>query len=617
MVRGRTPAVTGRPNLGSGVLSVTVPSVGPMTTSVGPGPRPGVPVQSMLELAGDLGRRRPLGTPLSEVTFLVVDLETTGGPPAEAGITEIGAVAVRAGEVVAEFQTLVDPGRPLPTFITALTGITPMMLAGAPRLGAALPAFVDFVRGHGTPTAWVAHNASYDMSFLRAGARLLEVGLPDLPVLDTVHLARQLLGRDEVRNHRLGTLAAYFGARTTPDHRALHDARATVDVLHGLIERVGNRGVDTLEELRGYSARVPSEVRSKRTLAADLPSAPGVYVFRDAAGSALYVGTSADIRRRVTTYFTAGERRARMAQMVRLAESVTPVVCATDLDARVREVRLIASESPRYNRRSTRPNAVVWLKLTAEHFPRLSLVAKVRTDGAHYIGPFRSRRTAREAMAALHTVFPLRQCTQSLPAAPRQGSACVLADLDSCGAPCTGAQSRSEYAGIADAVRRALHEDPAEVVAALRVRMADLAGSERFEEAGDMRDRLTSLLHGVARTQRLAPLAASRQLVAARRHVHGGWELMCIRHGRLAGSSLAPRGADPMPFVAALVASAEHVPPPASPAPAGLVEEAEIIARWLETPGVRLVEVDGDWSCPVRGAAAYPELTAVMGPGRH
>lgn len=568
-----------------------------------------MPVQSALELDDGRGSGRPIGTPLAEVTFVVVDLETTGGPPAGAGITEIGAVAVRAGEVVGEFQTLVNPGQAIPAFITALTGITSTMLAGAPRLGAALPSFLDFVRSQGPSTAWVAHNASYDMSFLRAGARLLDLSLPDLPVLDTVYLARQLLGRDEVRNHRLGTLAAYFGARTVPDHRALHDARATVDVLHGLVERVGNRGVDTLEELRGYCARVPSEVRTKRSLAATLPSAPGVYVFRDASGSALYVGTSRDIRRRVAVYFTAGERRARMVQMVRLAESVTPVVCATDLEARVREVRLIASESPRFNRRSTRPHALVWLKLTDEHFPRLSIVARVRQDGAHYVGPFRSRRRATEAMTALHSVFPLRQCTQSLPATPRRGTACVLADLGSCGAPCTGAQSTSEYARVAEAVRRAIREDPVHVVETLRARMRELARDERFEEAGEVRDRLTSLLKGVARLQRLAPLAVSPQVVAAHPHAGGGWELMCIRYGRLAGSSVAPRGADPMPYVEALLASAEHVAPPPSPAPAAIVEETEIIARWLESPGVRLIEVDGDWSCPVHGAAAYGDLT--------
>ena len=568
------------------------------------------PVQSMLYLDGASGPGSPIGTPLASVTFVVVDLETTGGPPNEAGITEIGAVAVRAGEVVGEFQTLVNPGRPVPAFITALTGISTGMVAGAPRLALALPAFLDFVRAQGPLTAWVAHNASYDMSFLRAGCEILDLPFPDRPVVDTVHLARQLFGRDEVRNHRLATLAAHVDSRTLPDHRALHDAQATVDVLHALIARVGNLGVSTLEELRGYSRRVPAEVRRKRTLANDLPSAPGVYVFRDAEGSALYVGTSRDIRRRVTTYFTAGERRARMAQMVRLAASVTPVVCATDLEARVREVRLIASERPRYNRRSTRANALTWLKLTDEHFPRLSLVSTVRDDRADYLGPFRSRRRALEAMDALHTAFRLRQCTQSLPSAPRRPAACVLLDLGSCGAPCTGAQSKEDYTVIVQAARQAIRADPAAVVDQLRARMRELAEEQRFEDAGVVRDRLSAFIGGATRIQRLGPLAGSPQIVAAARHPAGGWELFCIRHGRLAGSSVAPRGADPMPFVESLVATAEHVPPPAGPAPAAIVEETEILARWLEAPGVRLVEVTGDWSCPVRGAGAYDDLWA-------
>ncbi len=551
---------------------------------------------------------RTFGTPLPGVTFIVVDLETTGGAPAEAGITEIGAVAVRAGEIVGEFQTLVNPQEPIPALITALTGITTTMVASAPRLRTALPAFFDFVRAQGQTLAWVAHNAAYDISFLKAGARLLDIAFPDHPVLDTVHLARQLLGRDEVRNHKLATLAAYFCTQTVPDHRALHDARATVEVLHGLIERVGNRGVDTLEELRAYSSKVPSEVRAKRQIAATLPRAPGVYVFRDAAGSALYVGTSGDIRRRVSSYFTRGETRPRMAQMVKIAESVTPIVCATDLEARVREVRVIASERPRFNRRSTEPSKQIWLKLTTEHFPRLSIVTRVREDGAHYLGPFRSRRRATEAMSALHAVFPLRQCTQSLGAAPARPSACVLAELGSCGAPCTGEQSRDSYAHVVAAARRALTEDPSAIVERLSARMHALAESERFEEAAETRNRLSSLLRGLDRLQRLTPLARSPQVIAAARHPLGGWELMCIRFGRLAGSTLAPRGADPMPYVEALAASAEHVEAPVDPLPAAIIEETEIIARWLETPGVRLVDLDGIWSCPVRGAAAYADL---------
>ena len=106
----------------------------------------------------------------------------------------------------------------------------------------------------------------------------------------------------------------------------------------------------------------------------EIPTQPGVYRFRDDAGRVLYVGTSRDIRRRVSTYFTASEQRSRMAQMVMLATEVTPIVCATALEAAVRELRLIAEHDPTYNRRSRRPQKRPWIKVTQEPFPRLSIV---------------------------------------------------------------------------------------------------------------------------------------------------------------------------------------------------------------------------------------------------
>ncbi|HET7278150.1 MAG TPA: DEDD exonuclease domain-containing protein [Dermatophilaceae bacterium] len=543
-----------------------------------------------------------LGTPLSEVTFVVVDLETTGGSATESHITEIGAVKVRGGEVLGEFQTLVDPHEPIPAFIQVLTGITDAMVADAPRIEQALPAFLEFSAG----AVLVAHNAGFDISFLKAAALATGHEWPRPQVLDTVHLARQLVTRDEAPNHRLASLAVLFGSRTTPDHRALHDARATVDVLHGLIGRVGSLGVHSLEELASYTSRVSAAQRRKRYLAEGLPSAPGVYMFKDGRGRVLYVGTSVNIRSRVRSYFTASEHRSRMGHMVRLAESVTPIVCATALEAEVRELRLIAKHKPPYNRRSTRPERVLWVKLTVEMFPRLSIVRRVRADGAHYVGPFSSRASAEAAVAAVHEVVPLRQCLQRL-SPDRPTSACALAEMGRCGAPCTGAQSVADYALVVQQAMQALAGDSRDVVMALHGRMGALAAQQRFEDAGSLRDRVVALVRGVARTQRIAPLAASPQLVAARRAPMGGWELVCIRYGRLAGSSVSPRGADPVPYVEALKASAEVVEPRPVPAPAATPEETEKILRWLETPGVRIVELDGLWTCPVGGAAAARE----------
>jgi DNA polymerase III subunit epsilon len=576
-------------------VSVVAPTVRVMaSTTTGTETTSGraVPIQATLD---------ELGTPLREVTFVVVDLETTGGPPEECGITEIGAVKVRGGEVLGEFQTLVDPGLSIPPLVAVLTGITDRLVAGAPRLGAALPAFLEFARG----AVLVAHNAPYDTGFLRAGCARLGLAWPDPGVVDTARLARHVFGHDEVPNHRLGTLAARVASPVTPDHRALTDARATVHVLHALLERVGNLGVQSLEELTAFSARVPPETRRKRTLAAGLPHAPGVYVFLDERGRALYVGKSVDIAARVRSYFTASEKRTRMAEMVRLAADVRPVVCATPLEAAVRELRLIAEHAPPYNRRSRFPDHAPWVKLTAETFPRLSVVRQVRADGGTYIGPFGGTQEAALAVAALHEAFRLRQCSGRLPRVPPPDArACLLADLGRCGAPCVGGQSAAEYLRIADAARAAMAYDAREVVAALLARAGTLGAGQRFEEAGVARDRLLAFLRAAGRAQRLEPLAATAELVAARRTDAGGWELVLVRHGRLAGSAVSPPGADPRPLVAALQATGEHVPPAASPPmPAAHPEETEKVLAWLEQPGVRLVELDGRWTTPLHGAA--------------
>jgi len=541
-----------------------------------------------------------LGTPLRDVTFVVVDLETTGGVPADCGITEIGAVKVRAGERLGEFQTFVNPGEPIPAFIAVLTGITDGMVATAPRVEPAVASFLEFARG----CVLVAHNAPYDLSFLQAVCRRAGIEWPKPRVVDTARLARHVVTRDEARNRKLGTLARLFGSPVEPDHRALTDARATVDVLHALIERVGNLGVTSLEELEGFTSRVPASTRRKRHLADDLPNAPGVYLFTDDRGRALYVGTSVDIRTRVRSYFTASEKRSRMAEMVALAHAVTPVVCATALEARVRELRLIAEHAPRYNRRSRFPDRVPWVKLTVEPFPRLSVVRDVRDDGATYLGPFGSAQQAELAVSALHEAYPLRRCAGRLPSRPAPGaSACLLADIGRCGAPCVGRQDAREYGLVVEAVRGAILHDARTVVATLTERAAARAAQERFEEAALVRDRLLAFVRAAGRGQRLAPIAAAPELVAAQRTGRGGWELVLVRHGRLAGTTVSPPGASPYPFIDALRASGEQVRARPAPLPAAHPEETDQILRWLDQPGARLVDLDGEWTTPVHGAA--------------
>lgn len=541
-----------------------------------------------------------LGTPLSEVTFVVFDLETTGGSPAEHMITEIGAIKVRAGEVLGEFSTLVDPGGPIPPFISVLTGITDAMVVAAPRIEAVLPSFLEFIRG----TTLVAHNAGFDTRFVKAACATHGHPPPANPVVDTVDLARRVLTRDETPNAKLATLARFFRSPTDPCHRALEDARATVHVLHGLIERAGSFQVHTLEELKSFVRAPTPEQQRKRHLAESVPHSPGVYLFEDERGEVLYIGKSTNLRNRVRSYFTASETRPRIREMIGIAERVRHIVCSTALEAEVRELRLIGGAKPRYNRRSRFPEKVVWLKLTDEPFPRLSIVRELKDDGAAYLGPFSSARLADDARNALHEALPLRQCTQPITARTRR-PACVLHEMGRCGAPCEGEQSQADYSVHVETARRAMLLDASPVYQAVSARMERLSVEQRYEEASLDRDRLAAFVRAAARMQRLASITGIPQLVAAAPAFDGGWEIHVIRYGRLAAAGVMPRGAHPTPFVASLTATAESVIPGPGPVHAASAEETECILRWLESPGVRLVEVDGQWSLPARGAGRH------------
>lgn len=537
---------------------------------------------------------------LRETTFVVVDLETTGGRASGDrcdAITEIGAVKVRGGTVLGELATLVDPGRSIPPQIVALTGITTAMVCDAPRIETVLPAFLEFARG----AVLVAHNAGFDIGFLRAAAERCDIVWPRPPVLCTVRLARRVLTREEAPSVRLSALARLFGASTTPTHRALDDARATVDVLHGLIERVGNQGVQTYPELRAYLPDVTPAQRRNRHLAAALPHRPGVYLFRGPGGEVLYVGTAKNLRRRVGQYFNGADPRTRIKEMASLATAVDHVECAHDLEAGVRELRLLAAHAPPYNRRSKFPHRWWWVVLTDEPFPRFSAARAPKHDRA--VGPFRTRADAVDTAALLARFTGVRTCTKRLGRSALHGPDCPDREVSPCPAPRdVGA---AEYA---DAVRRAadlIEGRDSSTLAKVVAHIGDLADRNRYETAARLRDHAATAIEVLWRGQRLRALAAVREMVAARPDGSGGWQLAVLRNGQLAAAGNAPRGVPPMPVIDAICAGAQTVL--ATPAPLGgaLVEEVGLIARWLGSPGVRIVRAEPGYCSPLGAAGQW------------
>ena len=345
-----------------------------------------------------------LGTPLRDVTFVVVDLETTGGAPADAGITEIGAVKVRGGEVSASSRPSSTPAsRSRRSSRSSPASPTPSSPA-RPATAAVLPAFLEFAGG----AVLVAHNAPYDVGFLKAACALHAYRWPDAPVVDTARLARVALHRDEVRNCKLGTLAAHFRTTVTPNHRAFDDARATVDVLHGLIERVGDLGVAPSRSCSLHLARQrgaaheapPRRGPAGRPRRLRLPRRPGPPALRR------HVAQHPHARPHATS-----PRPSSAGGWPRWSASPSGS-CRSSAPPRSRPRCASCGSSPSTSRATTGAPATpspVWVKLTVEPFPRLALVRVVAddtADGARYLGPFGSRRAAEAAAEALLLAHP-------------------------------------------------------------------------------------------------------------------------------------------------------------------------------------------------------------------
>jgi DNA polymerase-3 subunit epsilon len=439
-----------------------------------------------------------LGLPLSEVTFACVDLETTGGAPPESRITEIGAVKHRGGERLGTFHTLVDPGVPIPPFITHLTGIDDLTVRQAPPVEEALPSLVEFLRG----TVFVAHNASFDFRFLNHDLDRMSYELIEGPPVCTARLARRVLAED-VPNVRLRTVAQFFHTGVQPCHRALEDAEACAEVLHGLLEAGGRLGILTLGDLHeAVRARGHPHYRKIR-LSDHLPHTPGVYLFRrggsaSGSGEVLYVGKARDIRARVRSYFY-GDSRQKIETLLAETGAIEAQPCQSELEALVLEARLIRRHQPRYNRRGKAWRRYAYLKLDLdEAWPRLKVVRAARGRGA-YLGPFRSRGQAALAKEALEEVFPIRRCTRSMGRSTRFPP-CALADLGRCVAPCDGRVGPQRIEELVRSLRLAL-STPGGLLDALEARMERLASQERFEEAASARDRLQALVAALSRAR--------------------------------------------------------------------------------------------------------------------
>jgi DNA polymerase-3 subunit epsilon len=519
-----------------------------------------------------LGQRSfsDLGTPLSDVAFCVLDLETTGVAPDTCEITEIGAIRYEGGVEVGRFDTLVNPRSAIPPTVTVMTGITQAMVIDAPLIEEALPSLLEFIGD----AVIVGHNVRFDISFLNAASLRLGYGRLTNPSVDTLRLARRLLGT-EVRSLKLSRLAAHLGSPVTPNHRAFADAHATAHVLWALLERAGAIGVTHLDDLLALPTIKGARAIDKLSRTEHLPRTPGVYLFVDRNDTVIYVGKATNLRARVRSYF-AGDHRRQIDALLRDMARIDHRTTTGELEASVIELRLIDDLVPRYNRRSRPPRALHWLTLTDERFPRLS-ITRTPGRGRAQIGPFRSRRSAEAAMHALWDASMIRRCTS-------RGRGCHAAQLGVCVCPHEGTMSEAEYDAIVEALMIGLRTDPTHLFAAVMARLRTLVATGRFEDAAACRDNWRALASALDRTRIWRALQSAGTIIA-----RNGDALVSVTRGTMTGSWR--------------IGTTQPLPAPA-PAPADFpssmlaADEASLVWKWLMHPDTEVVGVSGELALP-------------------
>ena len=482
----------------------------------------------------------------------------------------------RGGERIGVFETLVNPEVPIPRFITHLTGIDDLAVAGAPPIEWALPSFSEFARG----CVFVAHNARFDFTFLNVAlARLDYDPIPPPPVC-TARLARRVVWPD-VPNVRLATLAQYFRTAVKPRHRALADAEACAEVLHGLLDLGGRLGILTLGDLHAAVRARGRPNFGKIRLADALPHAAGVYLFKGRDGRVLYVGKSKDLRARVKSYFY-GDARKKIEDLLTETSEVEGIACRSELEALVLEARLIRSYEPKYNRRGKTWRRYAYLKIDlAEAYPRIKIVREPTGDAA-FLGPFPSAQRARLAKDALEDVFPIRRCTKTMRASTRFAP-CVLLEMGRCTAPCDGRTDPERYGELIRALLSSLSASGG-LLEALEERMHVLAAAERFEEAVLARERLRAIAEALVRSRTDTWLLGTDRLVV---RDHDG------RLHRFANGWLVCDAAEePLPH----------------PCPRERADELAAVRSWLEHHPVRVEEAGPSTAEPIDGGAALHRL---------
>ena len=549
---------------------------------------------------------------LDEIEFVIVDTETTGLRPGSHRVIEVAGVRIRGGEVLGSYQSLLNPGVRIPTFIAQFTGISQEMVATAPKSHEVLPEFLRFVEG----AIVVGHNVGFDIGFLSYEAQLLGQSFP-IDGLDTIPLARRFL--PALRRFKLDNVADHLKIQTANRHRALGDAKVTAAVFLKLLERAGQQGIATLGQLRrrlqlpvtwsgditqatttkqlellrsdGKVAAASVTTRPTGTLflnpawRRDFPTQPGVYLMKDENGQVIYVGKAKCLKDRLASYYNQplGYTR-KMDGLLQNVKKIDTIVLGSELEALLVESQLIKQLQPTYNVQLRNYELYPFIKIDIQHtFPRVYATREVAADGARYFGPFRSKRLVDLTIELVQKVFPIRTCTRGLPPQAKPSEPCLRLHLNRCSAPCRGDADAAEYRKVIDEVCAFLGGEREDLLDRLRRQMLEASQTLNFERAAWLRDTIRSVDEILIGQKLITGAVESNNLLiiypSARENSN---ELFLIRHGRLVEQRCVAHAPDTVKqAVGELLQGAAALGEPPSIVGQAEVDQINIISRWI------------------------------------
>ncbi len=433
-----------------------------------------------------------LQLPIEEAPFCIIDVETTGLSPARNGIIEIAMVKVSNFKIVDQYNSLINPGKEIPYFITQLTGIATDDVFSAPFF----EDIVDEVTDFASEEILAGHNFSFDLSFLRKEYRYC--GRDFLPNLNfcTLKIARRLY--PFLRSKSLGTVAGHLKLKNSNSHRALGDAEVTARAFIKMAKELqANFNIQTVNDIINFQ-KFPKglqfqSTKIKKRLGEDvstLPDAPGIYYFLNSRDEIIYIGKAKSLKNRVKSYFSSTAPR-KAKKIVQQGARLKIEITNSELTALLAEAESIKLLKPKHNTLLKEYGDKYFLRINVSNtFPVPEICNYFDFDGNDYFGLFISRKKAASVLDMINRTFSLRECTD---AEFSKGRKCFLAEIDRCTAPCVN-KEKSVYEGELDKVYEFLYGKSQFALNRLLNKMKEYSNELKYEKAAEVKELVDLIL---------------------------------------------------------------------------------------------------------------------------